>query len=337
MQSLFFFGSDQYSAIVLSHLLQNWKTGALENLTVVTDQRTDPTPVEVLAKSHNLNVLYYPTKTDEMITLIDILKSFIINPKSTQSEIGLCASFDHLLPKNIIELFAGNLYNLHPSLLPQYRNVSPVQYAIALGDKVTGITLFRISPGIDDGEIIAQASDVILPIDTTPTLTSRLFALGAELFLTSSQSNFPSSHKSSIINLESNELVFTHRLTRASGFIEWNVLLSLLNNARVDPSQTTNKLLLLRLKRDTEYSIPYTPYSILTDLVRALSPWPGIWSLVPKRKKIASNSAQTDPEPAEGGELRISIPPIIQNSDPMILVAGKPKAITLSEFTKYYL
>lgn len=317
MQSLIFFGSDQYSAIVLAHLLEHWKTGALENLTVITDPHNPPSPVELFAKSHNLNVLYYPTNKDEMINFVLYLSSNISHLESTPSPLGLCASFDHLLPKNIIELFAGNLYNLHPSLLPQYRNVSPVQYAIALGDKVTGITLFRISPGIDDGEIIDQSSDPILPSDTTPTLTSRLFTLGAELFITASQSNFPS-HKSRIINLESSKLVFTHRLTRASGFVEWKVLFSLLNNARVDPSQTANELLRLRLNQNPiiQNTIP-----IIQDLVRALNPWPGIWSLVPSKK----------------GELRISIPSIIHDSDPMILVAGKPKPISLSDFTKYYL
>lgn len=314
MQPLFFFGSDQYSAIVLSHLLEHWNTGTQESLTVVTDPHTPPSPVEVLAKNHNLKVLYYPSNKDEMINLIDNLKLIISNHKSASTPIGLCASFDHLVPSSIIELFAGNLYNLHPSLLPQYRNVSPVQYAIALGDKVTGITLFRISPGIDDGEIIAQASDPILPSDTTPTLTSRLFTLGAELFLSAFQNNFASTGK--LQNWITGELVFTHRLTRTSGFIEWSVLQALLNNTRVDPLQTANELLRLRLSREENNTSHLQSKSCLLDLAHALNPWPGIWSLVPSKK----------------GELRISLTP-----DLNILIAGKPKPISLSDFTKYYL
>jgi methionyl-tRNA formyltransferase len=140
MANLIFFGSDQYSAIVLTSLL---KSSVYRLTSVVTDQRHDPTPVEKLAITHNLKVAYYPDFDHSLIT---------------KDTLGLCASFDHLLPAEIVKLFKGRLYNLHPSLLPQYRNVSPVQYANSLGDKETGITLFRISPGIDDGEIIAQVA-----------------------------------------------------------------------------------------------------------------------------------------------------------------------------------
>ena len=186
MTSVIFFGSDQYSAIVLVQLL----TSNYQILSVITDQKKYPTPVEKLAIEHNRKVAYYPDFDHSLIT---------------KDTLGLCASFDHLIPRNIIELFAGNLYNLHPSLLPQYRNVSPVQYAIALGDKETGITLFRIAPTIDDGEIISQVSQPILPTDTTPSLTTRLFAKGAELLL---QGYEPCKQT---INKVRN-LVFTHRL-----------------------------------------------------------------------------------------------------------------------------
>jgi methionyl-tRNA formyltransferase len=143
---------------------------------VVTDKHEGGSPVEKLAREHNLDVSYYPTIPYDL--------------QPTTSQIGLCASFDHLIPQDVITQFGGNLYNLHPSLLPQYRNVSPVQYAIALGDKETGITLFRISPGIDDGETIAQASESILESDTTATLTPRLFAKGGQLFIDALKRDF---------------------------------------------------------------------------------------------------------------------------------------------------
>ncbi len=314
MQSLIFFGSDQYSAIVLSSLINtDLRENGLTDLLIVTDPHTPPSPVEILANNHNLNVLYYPTNKDEMNNFVLHLSSSFSHLESTLSPLGLCASFDHLLPKNIIELFAGNLYNLHPSILPQYRNVSPVQYAIALGDKITGITLFRISPGIDDGEIIAHASEDIQPTDTTPTLTSRLFTLGAELFITATKTNF--ARTGTLENGITGELVFTHRLTRASGFIEWNVLFSLLNNTRVEPDSTTNELLRLRLSREEKNTSHLQSKSCVLDLAHALNPWPGIWSLVPSKK----------------GELRISLTP-----DLNILIAGKPKPISLSDFQKYY-
>lgn len=101
-----------------------------------------------------------------------------------------------------------------------------------MGDTVTGITLFRISSGIDNGEIIAQADEPILPTDTTLTLTPRLFQKGANLFLRSDlvgckpdqkPTRSPTrnaSHSDVGGDLEGVPQIFTKRLTRDSGFDE---------------------------------------------------------------------------------------------------------------------
>lgn len=296
MHSLIFFGSDQYSAVALSTIIDSRDT---PTITVVTDQKVGGSKVEILAKTHNLKVSYYPDFDHNLIT---------------KDTLGLCASFDHLIPTDLINKFGGNLYNLHPSLLPQYRNVSPVQYAILMGDKVTGITLFRISPGIDDGEIIAQAEEPIFASDTTSTLTPRLFQKGAKLFLQHLISPKKLEGLNKLDGLISPPLIFTHRLTRDSGYIEWSTLSKLLTNKPIAANETKNELLRLRLGR-TQGS---TPITILSDLLRALTPWPGIWSTVPTKK----------------GNLRISL----ESTSPiMIKLAGKPKAISFSDFEKYYL
>ncbi len=299
MQSLIFFGADQYSAVALSTILES---KLCDVVAVVTDrgkpkgkdQVVEASPVEQLAKTHNVKVSYYPDFDHSLIK---------------ENTLGLCASFDHLVPANIIDLFGGNLYNLHPSLLPQYRNVSPVQYALAMGDQTTGITLFRIAPTIDDGEIIAQAQETILPTDITSTLTPRLFKLGAQLFISSSQNNFPSTGL--LENQITGKPIFTHRLTRDSGFIEWNVLQNLLNNKPITASNTKNELLNLRLTHNPAGNI-------LHDLIRALSPWPSIWSLVPSKK----------------GELRVTIESV--KPEIKLKIAGKPNSISYQDFEKYY-
>ena len=344
--SLIFFGSDQYSAIVLSHLLT---ANSLQPTVVITDHKKGGTNVEKLAKKHNLKVLYYQ----------DIPHSLI-----TKDTLGLCASFDHLIPAELITSFAGRLYNLHPSLLPQYRNVSPVQYAIALGDQVTGITLFRISPGIDDGEIISQVSKPILPDDTTPTLTTRLFELGADLFIQMLQGSVPcnSTNDYKVRNLVTHhkKIIFTKRLTRDSGYLEWPTLHKLLLNQPLctssavapekclqtqsglgGPPDTKNELLRLRLSRTVFVGHPTRTVlegtQILSDLLRALTPWPGVWSLVPTKKSDLRISLVP-----KGSDLKGSAQPPLSGgrSDPtgfVILIAGKPNPISLSDFTKYYL
>lgn len=314
MHSLIFFGSDRYSSVALSALLAA-DLYPLASLSVVTDHHEGGSPVEQLALSHGLKPTYYPTTPEEKAVFVTHLKSCFQNLKSP---IGLCASFDHLIPQDIIKFFGGNLYNLHPSLLPQYRNVSPVQYAIALGDQVTGITLFRISPGIDDGEIIAQAEEPILPEDTTATLTPRLFALGAELFLNflDNPTKTPAHHSEA---RQSEGWIFTRRLKRNSGYIEWSVLHQLLQNKAVALGESKNELLNLRLEREKTKSSHPTSSIYLLDLMRALNPWPTVWSLVPTKK----------------GELRITIESVLPEIT--LKIAGKPKPISHSDFAKYYL
>jgi len=311
MTKLIFFGADQYSAVALQHLLENRNTGVLEHIFVVTDKHDGGSPVEKLAREHGLDVSYYPTSPEEKTNFIGTLVQWF----NGSIPLGLCASFDHLIPKDVISQFDGNLYNLHPSLLPQYRNVSPVQYAIALGDKQTGITLFHISPGIDDGEIITQASEPILESDSTATLTPRLFTKGGQLFLNAINNEFAPTGK--LENGITGELIFTKRLKKDSGYIEWPVLEKLLAGKKVEATETKNELLALRLGSDLKGRPD--PIGVLHDLLRSLTPWPGIWSLVPTKK----------------GELRISLESIFP--DITLKLAGKPKAISLKDFTKYYL
>lgn len=313
MQKVIFFGSDRYSATVLTSLLENRNTGGLEHIKVVTDQHHDPSPVEKIARTHDLEVIYYPSTPEEKIQFVSLLTSWFVDTLPT----GLCASFDHLIPQDIIKLFSGNLYNLHPSLLPQYRNVSPVQYAIALGDKVTGITLFRISPGIDDGEIISQVSEPILEDDTTPTLSSRLFPLGAQLFVDALQNGFTPTAK--LQNWDTAKLVFTRRLKRESGYIEWNVLHRLLKNGPVFAGESKNDLLNLRLNKIKSSGLIIDNWLlVIDDLLRSLSPWPTVWTTIPSKK----------------GELRVSLESVLPEIT--LKIAGKPKAIHYSDFAKYY-
>ena len=76
----------------------------------------------------------------------------------------------------------GNL-NLHGSLLPKYRGAAPVQWAIARGENVTGVTTMRIDAGLDTGDILLQKEIPIEPEDTAQTLAPRMAIIGADLMV----------------------------------------------------------------------------------------------------------------------------------------------------------
>jgi methionyl-tRNA formyltransferase len=103
--------------------------------------------------------------------------------ESIQPEAIIVVGYGRIIPQWMIDLpKLGNL-NLHASLLPKYRGAGPIQWAIANGEAVTGVTTMRIDAELDTGDILLQAEEPIRPEDTALTLSSRLAHEGADLMI----------------------------------------------------------------------------------------------------------------------------------------------------------
>jgi methionyl-tRNA formyltransferase len=89
--------------------------------------------------------------------------------------------YGRIIPQWMLDLPRLGNINLHASLLPQYRGAAPIQWAIARGETVTGVTTMRIDAGLDTGDILLQREIPIAPDDTAETLAPRLAAIGADL------------------------------------------------------------------------------------------------------------------------------------------------------------
>jgi methionyl-tRNA formyltransferase len=76
----------------------------------------------------------------------------------------------------------GNI-NVHASLLPKYRGAAPIQWAIANGEKVTGVTTMHLNEGLDTGDVLLQKEMAVQPDDTAVTFAPRLAELGADLLV----------------------------------------------------------------------------------------------------------------------------------------------------------
>ena len=76
----------------------------------------------------------------------------------------------------------GNI-NLHASLLPKYRGAAPIQWSIARGETVTGVTTMKIDAGLDTGDILLQQEVEIASDDTAETLAPKLATVGADLLV----------------------------------------------------------------------------------------------------------------------------------------------------------
>jgi len=100
-----------------------------------------------------------------------------------QPEAIIVVGYGRIIPQWMIDLpKLGNL-NLHASLLPRYRGAGPIQWAIANGEPMTGVTTMRIDAGLDTGDILLQIEEPIRPDDTALTLSPRLAHRGAELMI----------------------------------------------------------------------------------------------------------------------------------------------------------
>ena len=102
---------------------------------------------------------------------------------ATHPEAIIVVGYGRIIPQWMRELPRSGNINLHASLLPKYRGAAPIQWAIARGECMTGVTTMRIDAGLDTGEILLQKEVPIVPDDTAETLAPRLAAIGAELMV----------------------------------------------------------------------------------------------------------------------------------------------------------
>jgi methionyl-tRNA formyltransferase len=118
----------------------------------------------------------------------------VTQPEKIKNNLQFRAQLEAIVPRAIVVVGYGRIIppwmialpplgniNLHASLLPKYRGAAPVQWAIARGESVTGVTTMRIDEGLDTGDVLLQREETIRPDDTTVTLAPRLSAIGAPL------------------------------------------------------------------------------------------------------------------------------------------------------------
>ena len=95
----------------------------------------------------------------------------------------IVVGYGRIIPQWMLDLPPLGNINLHASLLPKYRGAAPIQWAIARGETVTGVTTMKIDAGLDTGDILLQQEFPIAPNDTAETLAPKLAAAGAELIV----------------------------------------------------------------------------------------------------------------------------------------------------------
>lgn len=128
-------------------------------------------------------------------------------------------AYGQILPKALLSTPTLACVNLHASLLPRHRGASPVQAAIRAGDAESGITLMRIAPKLDAGDMILKESIPVLPDDTGGSLHDRLALLGPRLLergLPLFQNGLPEAEPQ-----DEALVTYSGKLLRDDGEIDW--------------------------------------------------------------------------------------------------------------------
>ena len=100
---------------------------------------------------------------------------------ATKPDLAVMAFVTHILPESVLAAPALGTIEYHPSLLPRHRGRSAINWAVRMGDAVTGLTIFWVDEGIDTGPILLQKETPIAPDDTVGSLYfDRLFPMGVE-------------------------------------------------------------------------------------------------------------------------------------------------------------
>ena len=130
-------------------------------------------PVKQYAVSQGLKVLQPENLKEE---------SFVEELRSLQADLQIVVAF-RMLPEVVWNMPRWGTFNLHASLLPQYRGAAPINWAVMNGDTETGITTFFLKHEIDTGDIIQQVKVPIADTDNVEMVYDKLMMLGGELVL----------------------------------------------------------------------------------------------------------------------------------------------------------
>lgn len=239
---ILFFGSFQdYSVSVLSALVRHF--------TVTSVVTTPPMP-----QGRHMTLTHTPVYDWALTHGLPVypLDSLDIIPASIQvPDFIVTAGYGKLIPPHWLSLPKIMAVNLHPSLLPNYRGRFPAEWAILRGETETGVTLVQMTQEFDKGKILVQTSYPLKPTDTKETVYAALFTLGTDLIVTHLPKIFQGQIHPQV--QPQGSFFYARNLTREDGYIPWDECKKMI------------------LENSDE----------LDRKIRALSNWPGVWTMVP--------------------------------------------------------
>ena len=178
-----------------------------------------------------------------------------------QADVAVVVAYGLILPQPVLDAPRLGCLNIHASLLPRWRGAAPIHRAIMAGDSETGVAIMQMEAGLDTGPVLAETRTPITAEDTTATLHDRLSSMGAELIV-ATLARLPLP-----ATPQSEEgVTYAQKIDKAEARIDWG-----------------------------------QPASQIDRQIRALSPFPGAWTMLGSEriKLLQSRVVQGSGQPGE--------------------------------------
>jgi len=196
-------------------------------------QKIKYSAVKEYALENKLNLFQPPSLKDE---------NFLLELEALKANLQVVVAF-RMLPKAVWSMPELGTFNLHASLLPQYRGAAPINWAIINGETTTGVTTFFIDDKIDTGAMILSKEIAIGPEENAGELHDRLMEVGKSAVVETLE-KIASGAVTTTIQPDNTELKTAYKLNRENCRIDWN-----------------------------------KPAQEIHNLIRGLSPYPTAWTL----------------------------------------------------------
>jgi len=161
--------------------------------------------------------------------------------RNLEADAMVVVGYGQIIPQSIIDLPRYGIINVHASLLPKYRGAAPLQWAVANGDKVTGVTTMRINAGLDTGDMLLKYETPIGAEENALELGARLAIAGADLLVQTLDALEAGAIRP--VPQNDDEATLAPILTKENGLVDWSA-----------------------------------PAVTIANRARGFLPWPGTWS-----------------------------------------------------------
>ncbi len=212
LESIIFFGMGPVSLQSLEGISSSFLIEAI--ITKPDTSRGKSSGDSVTSWAEKNNVPYYQPDSSAAIHELFENNGFV-------SKVGVVIDYGLIIPEKVIKSFPKGIINSHFSMLPKLRGADPITFALLSGQNSTGVSLMKIRPGLDTGDILASQEVPITANETNESLTKKLIATSSELLINSLPS-YISGKNSTLTKQDEEQATYSRKLSKSDGQLSWS-------------------------------------------------------------------------------------------------------------------